>query len=303
MGAPVVRRARAFAPCHVTGAFLPRTEARDPRGRGSVGVGLVLDVGVRADAAWRPAHRPRLSLTADVPGSLDVSGEVARRLLAERPGSLTVRLRHDLPVGQGFGTSAAGALATGLAVGAAVGVPRRRVVEIAHLADLFGGGGLGGVAAALGGGLEARVAPGIPPWGRIVRRPVSSALLVAVLGPPIASRTVLGRPQRLTEIAAAYRPLAGLARPPSLDEFWSASERFTDRLGWAPAEVRAALRGIRRRGGRAAQAMFGRSVFASLPSGPRRAELLGWLARRGVRAVEVGVGRRGAGRRPATARP
>src|SRR5271154_6986697 len=46
------RRARAFAPAHVTGYFSPDLGSRDPRGRGSVGAGLVLDAGAVAEAAW-----------------------------------------------------------------------------------------------------------------------------------------------------------------------------------------------------------------------------------------------------------
>jgi pantoate kinase len=293
VGAPTGRRASAFAPGHVTGAFAPRTEARDPRARGSVGIGLVLDLGVVAEADWAASDRPRISVTAPEFSGLSISTEVARRLLARRPGRLTVRLHHQLPVGQGFGMSAAGALATALSVGRLVGVPRRRAVEIAHLADLFGGGGLGGVAAILGGGLEARRRPGIPPFGEIVRREVSAPVLVAVVGRPIPSPNVLSDPRRLGRITAAYDRLGEIGSPPSLERFWTASERFTDLLGWAPRDVRDTVRGIRRRGGRAAQAMFGRTVFAALPPGRRRGDILRWMERHEVRAVELGVGRGG----------
>ncbi|MGP8078470.1 MAG: hypothetical protein ACLP78_07350 [Thermoplasmata archaeon] len=298
MGVRTDRRARAFAPGHVTGAFLPQTDARDPRGRGSVGVGLVLDAGVYADAAWSAADRPRLSVTGDGRLPLHISTEVARRLLALRPGRLSVRLRHELPIGQGFGTSAAGALATALAVGRLVGASRQHAVETAHLADLFGGGGLGGVAAILGGGLEIRRRPGIPPFGAIARQPYASPLLVAVVGPPMASPPLLSSPRLLARVAAAYRNVGELSADVSPGRFWAASEEFTDRLGLAPPEVRRAVRAVRRRGGRAAQAMFGRSFFASLPAGPRRQAILTWLERRGIRALEVRAGRRGATLRP-----
>ncbi|MFY9717014.1 MAG: hypothetical protein WAK40_03650 [Thermoplasmata archaeon] len=294
MGAPTGRRASAFAPGHVTGAFAPRTEARDPRARGSVGIGLVLDLGVVAEAEWRASDRPRVSVTASGFSRLSISTDVARRLLARRPGRLSVRLYHQLPVGQGFGMSAAGALATALSVGRLVGVPRRRAVETAHLADLFGGGGLGGVAAILGGGLEVRRRPGIPPFGEIVHRAVSDPVFVVVVGRPIPSPQVLSDPRRLGLITAAFDQLGDIGSPPTLERFWTASERFTDRLAWAPTEVRDTVRAIRRRGGRAAQAMFGRSVFATLPPEPRRSEVLGWMQRHGVRAVELSVGRGGA---------
>jgi pantoate kinase len=287
-------RAVGFAPAHITGAFLPRIEARDPRGRGSVGIGLVLDAGVRAEAHWVPAARSRLSVVADRRGPFDISREVATRLLTCRPGNLSVRLRHELPIGQGFGTSASGALATALAVGTIVGSDRARSIEVAHLADLFGGGGLGGVAAILGGGLERRVRPGLPPRGRILRRGFPHRVFVAVVGPPMKSPRVLSDERTLGRIAAAYAQVDDLIDPLSPAAFWNASERFTDRVGVAPREVRDLVRAVRRRGGRAAQAMFGRSVVATVPDGRRRREWLKFLGRRGIRAVELGSSRRGA---------
>lgn len=294
MRTPGGRRARAFAPGHVTGAFAPRAEARDPRGRGSVGLGLVLDLGVFADVEWSPSARPSVRVRSDLAGPVEISSEVAVRLAARRPGRLRVRLVHQLPVGQGFGMSAAGAAATALAVGRAVGEDRRRCLETAHLADLFGGGGLGGVAAILGGGLERRLRPGLPPFGRIERRPVSAPLLVGVVGAPVPSPRILFDPRWLDRISAAYRTVSPERGPMTLERFWEASERFTDRLGLAPRAVRDVVRAVRRRGGRAAQAMFGQSFFAELPTGEPRARLVRWMEDRGIRGVELNVGRSGA---------
>ena len=288
------RRSRAFAPAHVTGAFAPRTDARDPRARGSVGVGLVLGVGVRAEARWTPADRPRLTVRADVRTPLGISTDVARRLLERRPGRLTVVLRHELPIGQGFGMSAAGATAVALAVGRVVGVGRRSALETAHLAELFGRGGLGGVAAILGGGIERRTRPGVPPWGEVVHRRLRGTLLLGVVGRPIASPSVLGRPAVLDRVAAAYGSLRLGPGAPTIAELWAASERFSDRVGLAPRAVRDAVRGIRRRGGRAAQAMFGGSFFAELPRGVPGTEARSWLRRTGVRLLEIPIAQGGA---------
>jgi pantoate kinase len=290
-----VRCGRAFAPAHVSGIFVPRVEARDPRRRGSVGAGLVLSAGVAASALWRPARRPSVRLATDRPGRFPISEEVARRLGAARPGALTVHLRHDLPIGQGFGSSAAGALATGLAVAEALEIPRRRAVEVAHLADLFGGGGLGGVAAILGGGLEVRVRPGVPPFGRVVRRTVDRPLLVGTIGPPIRSPGVLRDPDRLARFAAAAPLFDRLAAHPTWEAFWSVSERFTGAVRLAPPRLDDVLRGLRRRGARAAQAMFGRSFFAAPPPGDRGADLVRWLRRERVTVRTLRVARRGAG--------
>ncbi|HKV89750.1 MAG TPA: hypothetical protein VJQ43_00960, partial [Thermoplasmata archaeon] len=69
--------AAGFAPGHVSGIFAPRLAARDPRARGSVGAGLVLDVGVRATAHWTPGKTGRTSVRSDPPCALPISTEVA----------------------------------------------------------------------------------------------------------------------------------------------------------------------------------------------------------------------------------
>jgi len=287
------KRARSFAPAHLTGVFSPETSSRDPRGRGSVGAGVVLELGVVADASWGPSGPRRLRLTSDVGGSLTISEEVARRLLAGRPGELSIHLTHQVPIGRGLGSSAAGALAVALASAAVLGRPRPRAIETAHLADLFGGGGLGGVAAILGGGLELRTVAGVPPFGRVLHRPFRSPLLVGVAGGVLPSPRILRSAKMLRRFSEAAGDLGELARRFDEPRFWDLSERFTDRAGLAPPGLRHLIRGLRRRGARAAQAMLGRTFFASLPAS-RRVEISHWLSGRGVRGVEISADAGGA---------
>lgn len=293
------RVAIAFAPSHITGIFSPDLTPRDPRARGSVGAGLVLDVGVRATAVLVPSRARRLVVRSRERSELPISREVAERLLGDRSATLTVDLEHALPIGQGFGASAAGALATGLAVGSLVGARRARSVATAHLADLFLGGGLGGVAAILGGGLELRTRTGIPPWGRVLHAPFPHPVLVALVGSELPSPRLLGNARFLERVrAAAESGLRELRGRPEPRRFLDASEAFTDALGLASPAVTRTVRALRRAGGRTAQTMFGSSVFTVPTTPTARREVLRELERRGLRAVELRTGRRGAGRRP-----
>jgi pantoate kinase len=200
---------------------------------------------------------------------------------------LTVHLSHDLPVGQGFGMSAAGALATALAVRALSGGPRSHAIEVAHLADLYGGGGLGGVAAILGGGLEIRTRAGVPPFGRVAHHPFRSPILVGVVGRPIPSPSVLRDPRALRRIARASRRWERLGDCAVPEAFFRLSERFTDRAGLASPMLTRAIRALRRRGAWAAQAMFGESFFALPCTVSGREACLEWLRKQGIRAVEI----------------
>lgn len=294
MSGPRLLVARAFAPGHVTGIFRPETAYRDPRARGSVGAGVVLELGAWAEVRFSPGARSRVRVEAGDPGSWPISEDVARRLAPRTPGTLTVRLSHDLPVGQGFGMSAAGALATALAVGFVSGRPRARAIEVAHLAELFGGGGLGGVAAILGGGLEVRTRPGIPPFGKVAHFEFPPALIVGVVGRPIPSPSMLRDPRALRAIAEAARGFERFALRPSASAFLRLSERFTDRVGLASSDVTRVVSELRRRGASACQAMFGESFFAVPRSDSVRAACLAWLEREGFRAVEIRAARAGA---------
>jgi pantoate kinase len=204
-------------------------------------------------------------------------------------------LRHELPIGQGFGLSAAGALATALATGRALDLPRARAIETAHLADLFGRGGLGGVSAILGGGLEIRRRAGIPPWGRVAHLPATGSLFLALVGRPIRTRQLLVAPEFLERVARVGSPLlARLARSPRLADFFAAAEEFTDAVGLASPVERRLIPTLRRTGAWVAQAMFGHSLFLR-PRNPRsRVRLVEELARRRLPAVEVPIARSGA---------
>jgi pantoate kinase len=293
-----VRRARAFAPGHVTGIFSPALEARDPRARGSRGAGLVLELGVIAEAEWDPGGPSSVVVRGDTAGPLPISEDVARRLVPTGAGRVTVRLTHRLPVGQGFGMSAAGALSTALAIAGIFSIPRVKAIEVAHLAELYGGGGLGGVAAILGGGLEVRVRPGIPPSGRVTHRPFLRRLILGIVGGPIPSPEVLADPKIVARIERVWEESHWTGRTLSPSEFLDASERFTDRIALAPKGLARTLHALRDQGAWAAQAMFGRSFFAVPRSPASRESVFRLLERAGIPAVEVSVRSGGSRRLP-----
>lgn len=289
-----IRRARAYAPGHVSGIFAPRTQARDPRRRGSVGAGIVLELGARAEAEWDPDRRG-VGITDGSGRSLPISAEVARRLVGDRSGRLSVRIEHQLPVGQGFGMSASGGLATALATASVLGIPRRRAVEVAHLADYFGGGGLGGVASILGGGWEVRERPGIPPFGRVRHRGFPLSVFVGVSGRPIPSPRLLTDPGFLRDVERCATPgLARLTEHPSPELLLEEAERFTDALGLASPALAKLVRRLRGPGVRVAQAMFGESFYAVPLSTRGRRRLVDALARWGGPSVELHAARGGA---------
>jgi pantoate kinase len=285
--------ARAFAPGHLTGFFVPDLTSKDPRGRGSTGAGLVLDRGVVAEARFDPEGPTALRLRSRPRTALVISREVASRLRAGIPGTLEVDLLHHLPIGQGLGMSAAGAVATALAVARALGVPKQRAWETAHLAELFHQGGLGGVAAIGGGGLEHRTRPGVPPYGEVRHAPSSLEVRLTITGPPMPTSRILSDPRRVAMLRrAGHAAERAFSKHPTSQEFLTQSERFTDRVGLDQPVVSQTIRSLRATDRFAAQAMFGNVVFSvPRPAASRRAPE-GKVG--GSRELSVGVGRWGA---------
>ena len=280
--------AESFAPGHVSAIFRPEVEVRDPRGRGSTGAGFTLELGARALAVWRPGPRRRIRVDAEPALPVPISEEVAERIVGEERGALRVRVRHELPVGQGFGMSASGALAVALAVGRAVRWNYQRTLEVAHLADLFGRGGLGGVASVLGGGLELRERAGIPPWGYVRHREWAGRVFVSVLGPPIPSPHRLSDAKFLDRVAVAAEPsMAALRRSFTPRTLFAEAERFGDAVGGATPEVAEALGVLRGGGVRAAQTMFGNAVHAVAETPASEAALLAKFEVLGAGAVAL----------------
>ena len=153
---------------HVTLIFSIQDDADSLLEQGSRGAGLSLNRGVIIEAIGESGNGS-LTINGDAPGD-----ELYRLVLEELNtldssfGEYDWTLSHigELPSSQGFGLSAAGAIACGLAIQRALGVDeniaRSRAIHIAHRVERRLSGGLGDVAALHSGGVELRLEPGCP---------------------------------------------------------------------------------------------------------------------------------------------
>jgi pantoate kinase len=179
---------RAFAPAHVSGLFAVHDEDPDPLKKGSRGAGWSLDDGAVAQVVRGDVLRIR------------IDGEVVQapvtRAALERlaPGAaLNVDLHLALPVGQGFGMSAAGTLAACLAAADALGLEPELALEAAHVAEVQAGTGLGDAIGSWNGSGEVRIKPGCPPhgWAMRIEPPAGTRFLFCVLGVAIATPRII----------------------------------------------------------------------------------------------------------------
>jgi pantoate kinase len=179
---------RAFAPAHVSGVFAVHDEDPDPLKKGSRGAGWCLDDGATAQVTRGDSLRIRVGGEArEAPVT-----RAALQVLAPGQG-LDVDLRLGLPVGQGFGMSAAGTLAACLAAADKLGLEPEAALEAAHAAEVGSGTGLGDAVGSWFGSGEVRMKPGCPPhgWALRIEPPDGTRFLFLVLGAAIATPRII----------------------------------------------------------------------------------------------------------------
>jgi pantoate kinase len=272
----------AFAPAHVSGLFAVHDEPEDPLQKGSRGAGWSLARGARASAETAAATLVRVQGQA-VPAP--VTRDALRRLLPTR--HFHVDLRLDLPVGQGFGMSAAGTLAACLAAAAVADIDPEEALQATHAAEVTAGTGLGDAVGSWFGGGELRIRPGCPPhgWAMRVDPPEGTEFVFCVAGAGIPTPAIIrdeAWKRRTRELGdpAVDRILAA-GRGASWARILEESSAFTHSLGLLPEALRQAGAGLPE-GVAWGQSMLGTALWATGP-----APLLDEAARRLAKAGTV----------------
>lgn len=150
-----------FVPGHITGFFTIENHEISLK-KGSCGAGFLLSKGVKTTISKAN------ELTVDInQGDCTVIDEVLSIMEIDTDFKITQDIQ--LPIGAGFGTSAASALSLTLALNEflKLGYSRDLCGQIAHMAEVNLGGGLGDVIAQTGHGMVLRTRPGAPGIGEI----------------------------------------------------------------------------------------------------------------------------------------
>lgn len=274
-------RAAAFCPGHVTGLFEIHDQDPDPLRRGSRGAGFSLAQGAVTYVEVAPADSMRIEVLLDgQPAEAPVSREAITGILKEAVRDAKIPLNRDapkgerarihvrawtelqLPVSQGFGMSAAGALSATLALARCLRMGRSEALRAAHVADVVQRGGLGDVIGASVGGFEIRTAPGLPPFGSTRGFVGYGDAVLCVVGGKLETKSVLGDPRRRKDVNdAGGRALRDLMAAPSLPLFLEQSQRFARESGLLTDALDRAIHAASPYG-RASMSMLGNSLFA-----------------------------------------
>jgi pantoate kinase len=255
-------KAKAFCPGHITG-FFQICEHDDVDKTGSRGAGICISRGATSTIK---ANKGKGKLEVRINGKRDpapVTRQALAMLVDAPEYDITVETQLELPMRQGFGMSAAGALSAALALCEIMGYDFEDALRAAHHAEVLHRTGLGDVAALSKGGITFRKREGLPPFGRIDRINKDIDLAIAVVGPEISTSNILGDPdirERINQVGKEC--VSNLERSPSLANFFRLCGEFSMRTGLITPEVENALECISGMGP-AGMVMLGNSVFAS----------------------------------------
>jgi len=279
----------AFCPGHISGYFR-RISGDTPAATGSIGAGIVISEGVTATvrAAGRTSVRIIREGTAPHRHEEITGSPLLESVIADLGVSAAVETTCRLPIGAGFGLSAAALLATITALDrlCSLGLSRHEIALRAHEAEVVHRTGLGDIAACQDGGFAIRKSPGID--GLIEREHGWDGPLFAVSFGPIPTPAVLGTEAKMQQVASAFPS----REPRGFLDFFSLCREFDRDCGLVTPEVSRVLGACDRAGVPAAMTMLGNGVFAC---GPDSKPVLGRfgepvyefsIARTGVRVRE-----------------
>lgn len=249
----------AFCPGHISGYF-KKISGDTLASTGSTGAGIVISEGVTATV--RPSDTTSVSIRRR--SSNGTSYEVASGspliddVMEELDVTASVITECLLPIGAGFGLSAAALLATLTALNHMydLRMSKEEIAQCAHVAEVTHRTGLGDVASCQGGGWVIRSGPGIP--GPIERRFDMPEPLYAVSFGPIHTPEVLGSPARMNRVSSAFPKKT----PETVEDFFLFSRRFSEQSGLMTTEVENVTRLCDAAGVLSSMTMLGNGVFA-----------------------------------------
>ncbi len=274
----MVQKARAFAPAAISSFFeIHDTEDHksitDLDRIGARGGGFGLEKGVSTKVTIKEAKENSVSVKINSKPALEAktTTNIAKAILSKTDKKYSVLIEHqiDVPIGTGFGTSAGGALTTGIALAQAIGLPLtyNQIGKIAHTAEIQCQTGLGTVSSLTSiGGCPLVVEPGAPGICQIDRIPITSNYMIVAgfVQPSNINKTILSNPEKKKQINQfGKKTLEAILAEPSIENFMRQCWNFSQNAGFATPTVRKLVKLAEQSGALgAAQNMIGEAVHA-----------------------------------------
>ena len=255
-------KATAFSPGHISCFFEP-VFSQDMSRTGSRGAGINTILGAISEVFAENSSKQDFEIYINNRKSnAPVTRLALKYLIGESPIKVVVKTRSELPIGQGFGMSAAGALSVTYALSKIVGVSTNEAMKASHFAEVQLRTGLGDVMGSCFGGIEVRKSAGLPPWGMIEHIPGGFELVLCIVGKKIDTKKILQDTRNLTKVIEYGKYCTKkLLENPSVENLFYLSQTFTRKTGLADKRVLEAIDATEKFG-MASMCMLGNSVFA-----------------------------------------
>ena len=255
-----------FEICRVNSTGQPLT---DPLFIGARGGGFALRRGVRAHVLIRRSSKTRINIRINSKPAPEAKTTLwaIQRLMQENKTTLDVKvnLRVNVPIGAGYGTSAAGTAASCVALADAAQFPVtfNEIGRLTHVAEVVNQTGLGTASAILVGGFVLVTEPGAPGVGAVDRLMFPrdcSIICVFLASTPtkdvLTQRDIDGRVN-----PAGRKAIEAIRREPRLLTFLKEARQFSLKAGFQTPEISRIMNLMIAGGARGvAQNMVGRAV-------------------------------------------
>lgn len=262
-----------FVPSHITG-FFQIIDHLDPLRKGSRGAGIVLDKGVLTDVFIEDGEGVEVIINGELDSKLSSITFKTIDLIKERfqLDSKKINISHEfqIPVGSGFGVSAACALGTSMGIVKALKLPLtyNKAASIAHLAEIEMKSGLGDVIAEITGGLILRLKEGAPGYGRTdkILPDLTDGdgyyIISKTLG-EIETSSIIEDPYWKKKINQTGKTLLHeLLEKPDIQNFFKLSRRFAEETSLMSSELKEVISILEEETLGASMAMLGNTAFA-----------------------------------------
>ncbi len=273
----IPRRAQAFSPAGISSFFQicdrkPNgTLLTDPERIGARGGGFALTKGVLTTVTAAKSEKRRFEVFIN--GRRAPEAETTKTVLGVLLGfvqknyEVTVEHRVEIPIGAGFGSSAAGALSTALALNQALNInlTYNQLGRIAHVAEVECRTGLGTVGGLMLGGCVLVLEPGAPRYAQFDRIPTSQDYqIVAGVFAHRLTKTFLESRERDAIInEMGQETMESILSEPSLGNFFRSCREFAQKTRLATERVNKLIEAAEEAGAvGAAQNMLGEAVHA-----------------------------------------
>jgi pantoate kinase len=253
----------AFAPGHITGFFEP-VFSEDFNRTGSRGAGVNITLGAISEVIVEPSNSQNIMIFLNgKKSSAPVTTLAVKHLIGNNTLRIIIKTKLELPLGQGFGMSGAGALSACLSLVELIeNISTEDAIRAAHFAEVQSRKGLGDVIASCFGGIEIRKEPGLPPWGVIEHIPGQFEIVLCVIGKKIDTKKVLINQSLVNQISEYGRLYTKkILEKPSIENFFKLSKEFTFKTNIADENIKNAIVEIENYG-LASMCMLGNSIFA-----------------------------------------